>query len=101
MTQGKILHNTGEPLMMTDNVVATNLILANVYHDVPLIMDAQPAATGATSPFALSPTLWDPKEVRLPVKDPDQEEVSLKISQEDSTLLDDIADNNAEDTVAL
>ena len=67
LTQGTANPPDGqEAVPMTDNVVATNLILAKVYHNLPLIEDAQPAATSTSSPFALNPTLWDPKDVRLP-----------------------------------
>ena len=81
----------------TEIIVATNLILAQVYHNLPLIPDAQPAATGASAPFALNPTLWDPKDVRLPLRDPDQEEISLKASQEESVPLRVIAMTNLEE----
>ena len=77
--------------------VATNLMLAKVYHNVPLIPDAQPSAACASSPFPLNPTLWDPKEVRLPLRDPDQEDISLKISQEESVPLKVIAKTNTEE----
>ena len=92
LTQG-----TSHPNTMNDCVVATNLMLAKVYHNVPLIPDAQPSAACASSPFPLNPTLWDPKEVRLPLRDPDQEDISLKISQEESVPLKVIAKTNTEE----
>ena len=99
LTQGTANLPAGqEEYFMRDNVVASNLILAKVYYNLPLIPDAQPAATGASSPFALNPTLWDPKDVRLPLKDPEQEEMSL-ISQEGSVPLHAILKDLMEETI--
>ena len=88
LTQGTAHLPADTKPMLQDYVVATTLILAKVYHNVPLLPDAQPTTTNsASTPFALNPSLWDLKDVRLPLRDPDQEDVSLKISQEDSVPL--------------
>ena len=98
LTQGKS-HPKPSPYftMLNDCVVATTLILAKVYHNVPLIPDARPSAPSAPSPFPLNPTLWDPKDVRLPLRDLDKEDISLKISQEESVPLSVIAKTNGEE----
>ena len=57
-------------------LVASMVIMAHVFEEVPIIEGGQPASDG-TGPEALSPTLWDPKNVKIPIKDPDQDEVCM------------------------
>ena len=72
-------------------LVATNLMIASIYKDLPLIIDAQPATQASLTPFALNTSLWDPKQVKLPLREPDQHEVSLKLDGDKHVSLYQIA----------
>ena len=72
-----------------DSVVSSELLLARVYSGIHLIPDAQTSTNAPESPFALSPTLWEPKNVRLPMGSGSvRTDLSLKISEGKALSID-------------